>query len=400
MTFELRAALQKFAGHAHPDREEWVERREADLKRALIDTSSKLASAASTNGGLNDRLRAAGVLAEHTYAASTIVKLRNFLTAPLGTSILRLAEEAGERVANGQADTCYTHRGHGVEDQGLGDERWDIDSAQWTMHVDCSGFVRHLLQTVMGTEFIGRLSDRRFMRAKDFKRFFKELSRSVTEGVDSNETWRRVDDFQMILAGDIIAWGPEGGASAGGAFVKTEDLCTLLKHVWLAKQECEDSATVLHIAELKHHTMPNTSGAQALTAEEWVEPVLRKLAALTTPIASVQELRQRIDSLNDEIVSTEPSIGRRFFAHTIDLMREACDSSFENTGHIVIATGAAEYKPSPQHPSGDWRVPVVHSSGGVHGVRSMGQYKRFGCQDGQWHWRGSPAFAARLVGGA
>jgi hypothetical protein len=112
-------------------------------------------------------------------------------------------------VDSGTAETQYEHRGCGVEDQGHPPEVWDCPAvsgrtpyteSKWRLHVDCSGFIRRVYQTATGAEIMASLSDRRFMRARDFCHFFGGLP-SVKLEKDCALLWRLVPDVRMVMQG-------------------------------------------------------------------------------------------------------------------------------------------------------------------------------------------------------
>ena len=203
---ELTAALRQF-GAAFAHCEAWVGHRRADFGSAHINTVSQLAAAVSESG-VNERLTAAGVPAERLLSLVTVRRLRRFMPGSLSKHCLKIAREAGRRVRDGRADTKYQHRGDGVGDQSRGDERWEIgdEHETWVMHVDCAGFVRNVLESAIGSQFVASVSDRRFMRAKDFRNYFAALPLSVVDQADGLSPWRRVDDLRTLLPGDIVAW--------------------------------------------------------------------------------------------------------------------------------------------------------------------------------------------------
>ena len=107
----------------------------------------------------------------------------------------------------GTAVTAYEHRGNGVEDQSVPPEVWKVPGASgreaytqepWILKVDCSGFIRNVFQTVTGAELTASLSDRRFMRARDFYNFFGTVA-SVTTEQDTSVMWRRVPGIRQVL---------------------------------------------------------------------------------------------------------------------------------------------------------------------------------------------------------
>ena len=81
----------------------------------------------------------------------------------------QITKECLHKVEHGTAHTQYEHRGQGVEDQGHPPEIWECPGvsgrqpyteAPWTLHVDCSGFIRRVYQTATGAEIMASLRPR------------------------------------------------------------------------------------------------------------------------------------------------------------------------------------------------------------------------------------------------
>lgn len=127
-----------------------------------------------------------------------------FLPGPKGHRCFRLAQRAAEKVKSGEADAKYVHR---PEDGKKGEEIFNINhGGQWKLHVDCAGFVRSVLQHVTKDRFVLALSDRAFMRAKDFYRFFETVPYNVTDKdvlrePDKRMQWRLVRDLRLVIPG-------------------------------------------------------------------------------------------------------------------------------------------------------------------------------------------------------
>mmetsp|Transcript_17537 Transcript_17537/g.36327 ORF Transcript_17537/g.36327 Transcript_17537/m.36327 type:complete len:252 (-) Transcript_17537:1199-1954(-) len=128
----------------------------------------------------------------------TMQRMYVFLPGPTGWRCFRLAQTAARKVKRGTADTTYVHR---PEDGTKGPERWSIGGTgnAWILKVDCAGFIRNCLQHVVvaphklpspkvvsvansttpkgpTSGVLMSLSDRDFMRAKDFFYFFSQHS--------------------------------------------------------------------------------------------------------------------------------------------------------------------------------------------------------------------------------
>ena len=81
---------------------------------------------------------------------------------------LALAEEA---VKHAEANPECTKHVYRSQHPWKNEEVWLVRRAtdgEWKMHVDCAGFVRNVLETTLKKPFTAALSDRSFMRAKDF----------------------------------------------------------------------------------------------------------------------------------------------------------------------------------------------------------------------------------------
>jgi hypothetical protein len=172
----------------------------------------------------------------------TLSRLTAFLPSPLGFQCLRLAEQAVQRRENGTAQAAYIHRG---SKRG---EKWVIDNnndTPWILDVDCAGYVRNVVQSVTGTPMLVCLSDRDFMRAKDYYSFFERLDTTVTHcnrlsSINENihtlqMQWCRVDDLRCIMEGDIIVYRAKGSAAGGSVFTKKDCLYKALTAVKTAE---------------------------------------------------------------------------------------------------------------------------------------------------------------------
>jgi len=212
-------------------------------------------------------------------------QLRDFLPGPTALNCLNLAKRAVRYAELNPACIRHVHRSSIIPAMSTantnkinnclnaGGERWIVSTTDtgggnsnddWTMHVDCAGFVRNVLGTILERPFVPALSDRWFMRSKDFVTFLESipsLSFSVAgkdtvtssgseiitstsstslsslnnHGNDSHDSsygrWRRVDDLRMIVAGDLIAYRHKGEAAGGAAFLQITTLSNLLKAV-------------------------------------------------------------------------------------------------------------------------------------------------------------------------
>ena len=227
----LGHALEAF-GFAHALVPEWANRYHEYLTEAGIDSMNDL-SMGCKEDTVNLDLDFIGCPAEDRLDNQTLLLLHNFLPGPLGLRCFRLSQMAADRVEKGLADAKYVHR----PESGLrGEETWHAHGDAWKLYVDCAGFVRSVLKHVTKDLFQPSLSDRSFMRAKDFYRFFETVPCTVIDHKDlPQETdklmkWRIVPDLRMVIPGDIIVYRPKGNSAGGAAFTKNDR--SDLKHLF------------------------------------------------------------------------------------------------------------------------------------------------------------------------
>ena len=335
-------------------------------------------------------------------------RLSSFLPSTIGFQCIQLAHDAVERVERGTAKTLYVHRG------GKQGEKWIINSdnaaSSWTLHVDCAGFIRNVIKSVTGSEMLVSLSDRDFMRAKDFYTFFECLPNTAADRIIStipNENdisnsnvsqsgqqlkWCRVDDLRQCILGDIIVYRAKGGAAGGSVFVKRESLRQAL--VAVKSAELYDSIN----EESGDHQPVAINVAKLPEVNEWVAGVMAILSS--AGIDEIEKLRGINNGTNDDdddnsedslqIVLT-PLIEQGMLSeNTVSLLEEVLNSRNGNTGHIMFAAGPAEEISSETH---IWRIPVYHSTGvGPKSKRGVQRaYKRFEYSPKHQRWtRGGP----------
>jgi hypothetical protein len=92
--------------------------------------------------------------------------------------------------------------------------------------------------------------------------------------------------------------------------------------------------------------------AKDTTVKQWVAAVKEKL--LLIGITTVRELYKNLDSVN---VKLEEYGHSAFKQETLKLMKECCETTAKNTGHIVFASGRAIHKGN-----NEYRIRVVHST--------------------------------------
>ena len=287
-----------------------------------------------------------------------IQSLHTFLPGPKGLRCFRLASKAAAMVQNGNAHAKYVHR---PESGKMGQESFHVPvNDEWILHVDCAGFVRNVLKHVTKDKFVMALSDRNFMRAKDFYKFFATLDatvmdteRTLQDEEDSRMKWRIVNDLRMVIPGDVIVYRPRGNAAGGAAFTENDrkDVRHLLKavktsQVWHETQQ-EDA-----------NTLVTYNCARDPRVKPWVDAVKTKLQ--NVGMDSVAKIRHVPSAeINDLLKAKGYSA---LSQDTLQLMKECSTTTALNTGHIVFACGPAVHM-------GDnvYRIRVVHST--KHGKR-------------------------------
>lgn len=344
---QLGYALEAFAfGHNKPVG--WPTKKLLYFQSAGITSMSDLLTGCKDNT-VNLDLELFGIPPEERLSESTIQYLESFLPGPVGYRTFRLAQRAAEKVKRGSADTEYVHR---PESGKTGREQFlmPVDD-DWTIHVDCAGFVRNCLKHCTKNSWQMMLSDRDFMRAKDFFGFFQTISYSVMDKEEMPDTdlrmkWRIVNDLRLVIPGDIIVYRPRGNAAGGAAFTENDrkDLPHLLKATKMAQ---------IWMEEIRSDPLRHTRNvARDPTLKPWVKAVQTKLQAVG--ILTVKDLKANLNSIND-LLQKHDFIPLK--QDTLSLMKECANSTALNTGHIVFCAGPAVHKGDNQY-----RVPVVHST--------------------------------------
>jgi hypothetical protein len=197
---QLRYALRAF-GYAFGFGASWATEYHLHLTDAGINSMSDLATGCREET-VNMDLDFFGV--GEKLSPDTLNQLEIFLPGPMGYRCFRLAQRAAEKVKTGEADAKYVHR---PEDGKKGKEMFHTPAGdEWTLHVDCAGFVRMVLKHVTKDPFVLALSDRAFMRAKDFYHFFETVPYNVTDKdvlreKDKRMQWRLIRDLRMVIPG-------------------------------------------------------------------------------------------------------------------------------------------------------------------------------------------------------
>lgn len=345
---QFRHALTVFGNTYSELGKEWAACNLSNFRAAGITSMNDLRQGCK-EGTVNLDLELFGVPGEDMLTDRTLAQLSAFLPGPVGFRCFRLAQKCAEKVKNGTADVKYTHR---PESGKIGEEQWDIPvNDDWTMHVDCAGFVRNILKYTTKNSFRLSLSDRDFMRAKDFFHFFQTVPYSVLDEqeIPENEQkmrWRILRDLRMVIAGDIIVYRPKGNAAGNAAFTTNDrsDLKHMLKAVKTAELWQEESG------EWKSFVTRNL--AKDPSVKEWVQATQKKFE--NVGIKTVQQFRAHADSINTLLVEQgEEPVAES----TLQLLKECSTTTALNTGHIVFASGPAVHKGD-----NEYRIPVIHST--------------------------------------
>jgi hypothetical protein len=405
---QLGLALSAFS-YAHGLEKEWAIKYTIFLRNAGITSMAYLQQGCVQNT-INLDLELFDIPNSEVFSNELIVALRSFLPGPVGFRCFRLAQKAAVKVAYGTANTEYVNRpANGKK----GDELWTISNNQnWTLNVDCAGFVRNCLKHVTKNPFRMLLSDRDFMRAKDFYGFFTSLPYTILDvnndftnyeytdqsnngsiqNIESLDNrlphtmrWRLVPDLRMVIPGDVIVYRPIGNAAGGAAFTEYDrkDLTKLLKAVKAAqlfrimKQQWDEQNDIQLIEP--RNVMKDPS------VQPWVKSVETKLNHIG--IETVRDLRislQKQQTVQGTSVINEKLVAAGYKplkTDTMSLMLECATTTALNTGHIVFAAGIAVNLDNSSH---EYRIRVVHSTKfgkkDINGVVTTGvqeHYRRF-----------------------
>jgi hypothetical protein len=260
------------------------------------------------------------------------------------------------------------------------------------MHVDCGGFVRNVLCSVLQCEeFVYTRSDRDYMRAKDFYTWISSLPMLTTkmlEGLNQKKSkndenkndydannhhsslsttsfWRRVHDLRYVLPGDILAYRRAGNAVGGAAFTTADsyDLKTLLRAVRMAqlyKKKMKENDT------LSNSVFPCTKNfARDTSLDGWINSFIEILEN-HFGITNVTHLNER--SMDGRLPNQTPfwtdlrkHLDDSFDTDTIELLQEAVSATEVNTGHVVFVAGSAKLIRTTDIGE-EYRIPIFHST--------------------------------------
>lgn len=379
---QFRHALAVFGKTYQSDLEdeEWALRNLSNFRAAGISSMSDLGQGCK-DGTVNLDLELFGVPMEERLSESTLSQLNAFLPGPVGFRCFRLAQKCAEKVKNGTAHVKYIHRPESSLEKNK--EQWDIPvHGDWAMHVDCAGFVRNILKYTTKNSFRISLSDRDFMRAKDFYHFFQTVPYSVLEvdaEIPENELkmkWRTFRDLRMVIAGDVIVYRPKGNAAGGAAFTTDDrlDMKRLLRAVKTAEVWHDEIETQKEEQqEWKHHFVQRNI-AKDPVVKEWALATQNKLSALG--IVTVSQYRAKAESINALL---EEAGEKPLTERILQLLKECSTTTALNTGHIVFASGPAVRVAGSENAvaggelaaltndlssttSVEYRIPVIHST--------------------------------------
>lgn len=348
----LLSALKAYA-IAFNQSEVWPEDAVYNLRVTGI-TSLQTLSAGCRELTLDLDMELSGLPPSKRFGTKTMHQLSTFLPGPIGFRCFRFAQMAANKVESGLANTNYVHRA--ANDSAENDkEVWKLSSnGDWVLHVDCAGFVRGCLKHVTKDPFVMALSDRSFMRAKDFYSFFRAIPYTVLssepgiEKEDQMMKWRIVPDLRMVIPGDIICYRPRGQAAGGAAFTTNDrrDLNHMFKAVKVAQ---------LWHASGKDYVWGELNRVNVATdpsIKPWIQAMKKKLAAVG--ITTIKQLFLNIFLVNDLLKAKNLP---PFDDDELSLMKECCETVYQNTGHIVFASG-----PAKDMGNNVFRVKVVHST--------------------------------------
>lgn len=339
-------ALQSFAT-AHKMPEGWAKTFLKHLQEAEISSMNDLQMSCRDHT-INVDLALFGAPPEVLLPTQTIKNLLNFLPGPVGFRCFRVAQRIAQQVERGAAETEYVHR---PENGKFGDELWKVTiNGKWIVNVDCAGFVRNCLKHVTKNPFVMALSDRDFMRAKDFYQFFETIPFSIMDPkLSTSENrlmkWRIVPDLRMVIPGDVIVYRPRGNAAGGAAFTTNDrkDMKHLLRAV---------KAAQLFWKLRSSGSLVTKNISKEPKVKEWATAIQSKLNAVG--ITTVREIYKNLNNINEKL---EQAGYPKLNEDTLSLMKECCETTAQNTGHIVFASGRAIHKGN-----NEYRVRVVHST--------------------------------------
>jgi hypothetical protein len=345
---QLGYALEAFS-MAHQKPPGWATRTLLHLCSAGINSMGDLQTGCKENT-INLDLELFGVSPEDRLSQNTIQHLRSFLPGPVGLRCFRLAQRAAEKVKKGGANTQYVHR---PAAGGMGKEEFSVPvDDDWTLSVDCAGFVRSCLKHVTKDPFLMTLSDRNFMRAKDFFSFFQFFPYSIMDKdpipeTDKRMRWRIVGDLRRVIPGDVIVYRPRGNSAGGGAFTAYDrknmgNLLRATKVAQLWAAATADSETRLTPINF----------AKDPSVKPWVDTIRNKLKAIG--VITPTDFRKNFDSINDMLRAKDFIPLKQ---DTLQLMKECAETTALNTGHIVFAAGPAAHVGNNQY-----RIRVIHST--------------------------------------
>jgi hypothetical protein len=344
---QLGCALEAF-GYAHQMEVGWSTTTLEFLMLAGITSIAEL-STGCKDDTVNLDLELFGAPTECRLSKSTIKNLDWFLPGPKGCRCFSLAQRISQHVETGRAETEYVHR---PENGKIGEEKWKIGvgGETWVVNVDCAGFIRNVLKHTTKNPFVMALSDRDFMRAKDFYDFFSTIPFTVLNPQPFPEgsrlmKWRTVPDLRLVMPGDVIVYRPRGNAAGGAAFTTNDrkDLRHILKAV--------KTAQVWHSVR-SSGALVTKNAAKDPQVRAWVDAVKTKLNAIG--IFTANDCYNNIGSINDKLAAGGYL---QLDLSTLALMTQCCETTVSNTGHIVFASG-----PALNMGDGIYRIRVVHST--------------------------------------
>jgi hypothetical protein len=328
---------------------------------------------------------------------SGVAGMASFLPGKVGIQCFQLAQAAVSQAKNANSSSVVTYK-HGTgtfqvpTDWQSTPNHQNNHHPEWIMHVDCSGFVRHVYEFVTQKPMKKSLSDRNYMRAKDFYSFFMSLPYSVTDRiVDKSKphvNWRRVDDLRLVLPGDIIVYCVQGKAAGGVEFVVKKQVRDIL---WSVKTAQAYHREMQQQSSNDHRLVTRNLAEKEVRAwAEHMTQVLRshgiqthaQLQAAILPNNTLHLDQQQQQQQQQQQHQQQEILYNLFDSETIDLIRLALQSKQGNTGHIVFVAGKAE----PVASTGEWRIPVYHSTGIGNKPGVQDGFKRFVYDSMEQRW--------------
>ena len=279
-----------------------------------------------------------------------------------GTQVFSLAQFLAYHVENGNLLSSYRHQPHERWPEVLRTSRGISFANKSFLSVDCAGFIRRIIATLFGREALASItsafsSDRDVLRAKDFYNMFSASSDARDAASEpSGPRWHRVRDLRNVKPGDILCYRKRGSALGGSSFVhrsahnSTKRFRYYLEQiaikVLLASRQCPANQNV---------------DERAFAQDE------KSLARSYSEAFAAKGVRTCKTFMNAKFKDKE--LGVASSKEVLFMLKEACETSKRNTGHIVVA---ASY-------------PILRGDWSLH-VKTFESTKRAGDRSGILRW--------------